>query len=213
MKKREYLKTKNISIIVIFIIWCISVYVTFFTGFESFWSELQTKYADLNRKEGLVVALMPILVVILSGIISSELKARFIFWRLRHALPGHRVFSKLAPQDARIDMEYLRNKIDAISDDPKTQNTFWYRLYRNYEDAPTVKHAHRNFLLARDLSTISLIFAIFGTIGLIFGSVRFQALSIYFLVMLAHYIILAVVAQNHGNRFVCNVITEYLADD
>jgi len=213
MKKREYLKTKNISIIVIFIIWCISVYVTFFTGFEAFWSELQAKYTELNREEGLVVALMPILVVILSGIISSALKARLIFWRRRHALPGHRVFSKLAPKDARIDMEYLRNKIGTIPDDPKAQNTLWYRLYRKYEDGPTVKHTHRNFLLARDLSTISLIFAVFGTIGLIFGSIHFKALSIYFVVMLAHYIILSVVAQNHGNRLVCNVITEYLEDD
>lgn len=213
MSKREYLKTKNIPVIVTFIIWCISIYVTFFAGFEDFLNELLSKYKDLSRKEGFVTTLMPILVVILSGVVSSGLKAKLVFWRFKYALPGHRVFSKLAPQDARIDIEHLMNKMGTIPNAPRTQNSSWYRLYRRYENATTVKHAHRSFLLARDLSTISIIFTVFGTIGLIFGRLHYKMLLIYFVAMFAHYIVFAVVAQHHGNRFVCNVITEYLADE
>lgn len=213
MSKKTYLKSKNIPIIILFIIWCISIYITFLAGFDDFWNELQMKFMEFKSKEGFIVAFMPVLLIIFSGLVSSELKAKLVFWRIKNALPGHRAFSSLAPCDARIDMKRLKAKMKTIPKDPKEQNTSWHRLYKKYEEAPTVKNSHRNFLLARDLSTISLIFAFFGTVGLIFGRVNLKVLLMYFFAMVAHYIAFAVTAQNHGKRFVCNVISEYLADD
>jgi len=213
MPKNDYLKAKNVPIVVIFIIWCISIYVVFFSGTSSFWSELQVKFAELNSKDSLVVAIMPILVVILSGLISSNLKAIIVFWRIKHALPGHRVFTKLAPVDARINIDALEHKMKTIPVDPKEQNTEWFKLYKKYENVVTVKHAQKNFLLTRDLATISLIFAVVGTIGLVFGRVLHTQLITYFALMFGHYIVLAIVAQNHGRRFVCNVVAEYVTDN
>ena len=209
--KQKYLKSRNLPVVIIFVIWCVSLYATFFIGSDSFWTDLQSKYTTLNRKNGLVVAMMPILVLVLSGLISAELKAILVFWRVKNALPGHRVFTKLAQRDARIDMNDLRKKLGDIPRAAKEQNTCWFKLYKKHESAPTVENPHRSFLLARDLASIALIFSIGGGFGLAFGGVKFTTVALYVVVMLAQYFLLAVVARNHGNRLVCNVIVEHLA--
>ncbi len=209
--KRKYLKSKNVPVILIFVIWCVSIYATFFVGFDSFWTDLQSKYATLNWKNGLVVAMMPVLVLVLSGIVSAELKAILVFWRIKNALPGHRVFTKLAPCDSRIDMNEVRKKLGDVPRGAKEQNTSWFKLYKKHESEPTVENPHRSFLLARDLAAIGLIFAIGGALGLAFGGVKSKTVGLYVVVMLAQYLLLAIVARNHGNRLVCNVIVEHLS--
>lgn len=211
--EKESLTYRNIPQVTIFVIWCISIYVVFLSGTGYFWKDLQAKFAELNQKDILLVAIMPIIVTVFSGIISSNLKAKIVFWRLKYALPGHRVFTELAVEDARIDMNLLKEKMKKIPIDPKEQNTTWFKLYKKYENKITVKNAHKNFLLTRDLATISLIFSIIGTAGLIFGKVYQTKLLAYFGIMIIHYIILSIVAQNHGKRFVCNVLAEYIADN
>ena len=108
-------------------------------------------------------------------------------------------------------MYAVRKKIGVLPRAAKDQNSSWFKLYKNCETAPTVENPHRLFLLARDLSAIALIFALGGTVGLAFGGVKWDVLLLYFAVMLAQYLLLAVVARNHGNRLVCNVIVEYIA--
>jgi hypothetical protein len=157
--------------------------------------------------------IMPLLVIILSGIISSGFKAVVVFWRIKNALPGHRAFTKLAPGDVRIDMNVLKKKLNTLPVEPKKQNTLWFKLYKEYENAITVRHAHKNFLLTRDLATIALIFTVGGSIGLSFGHVHYVTILKYFGIMLLHYISLTIVAQNHGNRFVCNVLAKFVTDD
>lgn len=213
VRNREYLKTKNIPIAIVFILWCISLYLSFFAGIEEFWDQLQLKYSELSAKDGLIMTLMPVLVLVLSGIFSSELKAKVVFWKLRHALPGHRAFTKLAPADPRLNLDVLRKSMGNFPSSPEEQNAQWYRLYRKVEDAPPVKHAHWNFLLARDLCSISLVFAVMGTVGLFFGGLPLGLLLTYFVTMILHYLVLLVVARNHGNRFVCNVLAEYMTGE
>lgn len=209
--KRKYLKSKNLPVIVIFVVWCVSLYATFFVGFDSFWTDLQSKYMTLNRKNGLVVAMMPVLVLVFSGVVSANVKAILVFWRIKNALPGHRVFTKLAPTDARIDMNELRKKLGDVPRAAKEQNTCWFKLYKKHESAPTVENPHRSFLLARDLAAISLVFSLGGGLGLTVGGVKASAVGVYVAAMLAQYLLLAVVARNHGNRLVCNVIVEHLS--
>lgn len=40
----------------------------------------------------------------INGLLSPDAKAKLVFLRWHHALPGHRAFSELAPKDPRIDM-------------------------------------------------------------------------------------------------------------
>lgn len=211
--KKSYLKTANLPVVVSFIIWCLALYGVFLVGFDSFFSELQSRFHVLSRKDGVTVAMMPVLVLVLSGLLSSNIKAILVFWRFKHALPGHRAFSKLAPADPRIDMDDLKRKIGDVPRAARDQNSLWYKLYKKHEIAVIVTAAHRAFLLARDLATIALLFGIAGFIGLLVGGAT-PAVSLQFLgVMALQFILLAVTARNYGNRFVCNVLVEYLAPE
>lgn len=58
-----------------------------------------------------LTALLPIPVLILSSLISSDHKAILVFWRLKHPLPGARAFSVHAPADHRIDLVKLKKNV------------------------------------------------------------------------------------------------------
>lgn len=70
--------------------------------------------------------------------------------------------------------------------------------------------AHKAFLLFRDVAIIALLFAVVGFVGIVAISHDVRRALGYLLLMLIQYAILCVVAQNHGKRFVCNVLAEYL---
>jgi hypothetical protein len=204
------LKTLNAPTVIVFIIWCLAIYAAFFVNQDSFWGNLQTKYGVLDKKGGLVLVMMPVLVLVLSGVVSSKVKEYLVFWKLKNALPGHGAFTKLAPNDPRIDMNELRNKLGDLPRAAKGQNTTWFKIYKMHESSPTVQHAHRLFLLARDLAVIALLFAFLGSVGLLAGGIGWRAL-LYLITMLIHYAILAIVAQNHAKRMVCNVLVAHLS--
>lgn len=208
----KYLKTQNLPQISLFIVWCWTIYAVIFSNSDFRWSTLQTKFVNLNQQDSLVILIMPILILILSGIIKPSLKAKLTFWRWMHPLPGCRVFTELAPADYRIDMKILKEKLSGVPNEPQKQNALWYRLFKKYEEKVTVLNAHKNFLLARDLAIIALLFTIGGIAGLIIGGTEIKSLKLYFLIMCSHYVLLSIVAQNHGNRLVCNVLAEYIND-
>jgi len=209
MAKEEYLKRKNAPVVIIFIVWCLAIYISFLSSPLDFCNKVISTFQECRAKDGIIMALSPILSLILTGLISSGNKARLVYWRMRNALPGHRVFSKLVKNDPRIDMQNLAKKMGSVPQDPKEQNAKWYSLYKRYSESVTVKEAHRSFLLARDLCSISFLFAALGPWGLYIFQHTGKWAILYFIVMFLHYFVLAMVAQNHGNRFVCNVIAHY----
>ena len=211
--KKSYLKEKNLPVVILFVIWCLSLYATFVAGSGSFWADLQGNYKLLEKKNGIVVTMMPVLILVVSGLVSSHVKACLVFWRVKDPLPGHRAFTKLAPRDARIDMRDLRSKLGTVPRSSKEQNTCWYKIYKRFEALPLVENPHRSFLLARDLAAISIIFSIGGALGMLAVGVNTKHVALYFGLMICHYLLLALVARNHGNRLVCNVIVEYLGCD
>jgi len=110
-------------------------------------------------------------------------------------------------------MVILKNSIEHWPETPEEENTTWYKLYRKYESMVQVHDAHRLFLLSRDIAVVALLFAIIGAIGLLVVHSRILPALLYFVLLGAHYLILMVVARNHGNRFVCNVLAEHSAGD
>lgn len=212
MTKGKHLKTQNIPTIVIFIVWCIAGYVFFLSYPTGTFENLLTTVKEQSAKDSIVNLFSPILILILTGVISSDNKAKLVFWRCENALPGHRAFSSLAPNDPRIDMQALARKMGTVPEGPKDQNSKWFSLYKKYAESVTVLSAHKSFLLARDLCSIALLFTVFGACGLAFSQLSPKGIFVYSLIMILHYIVLAIVAQNHGNRFVCNVIVEYIND-
>ena len=89
-------------------------------------------------------------------------------FRWRNALPGHRAFSRLVKKDSRIDEEKPKLKLGELPEEPKSQNSLWYSLYKKCSDAITVSEAHKTFLLARDLATVSFGVRHHGTPGVFY---------------------------------------------
>lgn len=206
---KKYLKRQNAPTVAIFIIWCVVIYLIFASNTIPSFENLQSKVSELNTKDGLVMILMPVLILVLAGIISPSLKAVLVFWRIKHPLPGCRAFTELARLDDRIDMVTVENKIGNLPTEPREQNIAWYKIFKKYADRVTVEKSHKAFLLARDLASISLVFSILGAVGLCIEGCPYKILLVYVCVMLAQYFALAIVARHHGNRLVCNVLAEY----
>ena len=149
--------------------------------------------------------------IILEGILSSNLKAIIVFNRIKDPLPGCRVFTEIAPQDNRINMQKLTERYDnKLPSEPASQNTEWFRLYKLYEKVEVVEESHKSFLLTRDLLALSIILLILSTILHI--AVGSSVLNIIYstLIYAVFIIVFKIAAQNYGNRFTANVIVEYL---
>lgn len=204
------LKTKNIPNIILFLLWCSAIYTLFLVGFENFWIDFSSLFKELSKKEGILFTLSPLLCFVLTGLLSPDFKAKLVFWRLKNPLPGSRAFTELGPKDCRIDISELRRKMGDVPEQPEEQNRGWYKLYKQVQNKATVTSAHQSFLLARDLAAISFLFLILTPWSIYFTEKEITVmLGVYISIFFIQYVVLCFVAQNHANRFVCNVLVEY----
>jgi hypothetical protein len=162
----------------------------------------------VTTKDGIIAACIPILAILLSGVLSDAGKARLVFWRWRNPLPGCRVFTQLIDTDPRIDVAALRKKHGEFPQDAHAQNALWYRLYREHKTVPMVWEAHKIYLLTRDMTTIAAVVAALFSIGVVAVSVSTKTAALYIGALLLQYILIASAAQNYGNRFVLDVMSE-----
>lgn len=142
---------------------------------------------------------------ILTGIIPADVKSMFVFWRIKHPLPGCRAFSVHLKNDARISEKFWNARLGQFPEDPRDQNATWYGIYSSVRDTPSVKSVHKNYLFCRDLSAINLIFlALSIPVGAYFlDEAKEQALAT--LAYLGIYFFVALAAQNYGKRLVTTV--------
>lgn len=154
----------------------------------------------------LISGLLCILVALLSGLISSDLKHKLIFLRWKDVLPGCSAFSKHMHEDSRIDPAIIEENHGTLPVEPSKQNSLWYRIYKKYQNEPSVIGAHKNFLLMRELYGIQLICLVgLGVAGYFLIEDKNQYV-IYLSVMVATLILLILAARNYGVRFVTNVL-------
>jgi hypothetical protein len=147
-----------------------------------------------------------------NGLLSANMKARLVFLRWRHALPGHRAFSKYAASDPRIDIDELKTACgNTFPDDPVDQNNTWYRLYKSIEKRSSVLQAQRDFLLMRDYAGLAALFVI------VFGSAAFvevpswRVFATYSLFLAGQFLVVRHAAFTYGVRFVTTVLAEKAA--
>lgn len=154
---------------------------------------------------------LPVLVLVLTGLMSPSVKASLVFWKGKRALPGHESFSKHAPADTRIDMTALKKSVGAFPTEPAEQNSFWYKLYKKVDGEVAVKEAHRSYLLFRDMASMSVLLLIVVPIGLYFNDVSPTATWSAVAFFAAQYLLTAIAARNSGVRFVTNVLAIHVS--
>src|SRR5258708_3640585 len=72
---------------------------------------LDASWARVTAKNGVIAAAIPILAIVLTNILSDQAKARLVFWRWHHPLPGCRAFNELISTDPRIDLPRLKQTV------------------------------------------------------------------------------------------------------
>src|SRR6266853_144666 len=138
-----------------------------------------------------------VIATVLNGLLSADVKARLVFLRWRHALPGHRAFSKYAVRDARIDLAALETPhCGLLPVDPVEQNRAWSRRYKTVENDQAVRQVHRDFLLLRDYTGLCAVFiAFYGAVGL-YAISSVKTGLVYLFVLIAQYIVVGRAASN-----------------
>lgn len=173
-----------------------------------FGSLLSANFSDIQKdwQKYLPSVVGSAVMVILNGLISSDMKARIIFLRWHNFLPGCFAFSKYAPSDPRIDISTLQRKVGKFPRAPHAQNALWYKLYKSVDDDVMVRDAQRHYLLARDWTTLCILLLIAtGPIAFFqtefFSSIAFYVGLLVFQILIAHQ-----AARQYGIRFVTNVM-------
>lgn len=155
----------------------------------------------------LAAGVAPVVVLLLTSLLSADVKAVIVFWRVKETLPGHRAFSVYAPSDSRINIDALRKNVGSFPDDPREQNTLWFKLYKKVESEVTVAQAHRHYLLFRDLAAMSLLLAPIAALVLHLSGAASPAAWIAVALLCTQYAATALAGRNNGIRFVTNVLT------
>lgn len=179
-----------------------------------FWSCIKAQTlatGDFSAIGTQAVSLLPaglaaIVASVLNSLISADVKAMIVFWRYRHALPGHRAFSVHAAKDARVNLSKIAAHFKGeVPDTPEAENAAWYKIYKSVEKHASVDDAHGTFLLLRDYASLSLIFLLgFGLAGFLFGP-RDSAI-VNALILLVQFLLVTLAARNAGIRLVTNVL-------
>lgn len=203
MTKETTLKEKNSKLIWTF--FTFNALVFYILSFSPIINLNNIDWEVFESIKGVWLLFLPLILFILNGLISSDQKATLCFWRLKHPLPGCRAFSKYLYKDDRIDKSYFLSHYAPLPDHPKEQNAVWFKIYKIQQEEPPIKQSHKDFLLGRDICSISFLFLIIGGITgffLIEGKAKWAYIGFAFI----QYLILVIVTQNHGKRFVCNVL-------
>lgn len=209
-KEEPYLKGKNATYLWSFVSINMAVFLCLLVSKVLTESSLDHFWQRATMKDGIIVAAVPLLAIVLSGVIGDVGKARLVFWRWSNPLPGCRVFSQLIMTDPRIDAPALRSKLGEFPTEPHAQNSLWFKLYRRHSEAPRVLESHRVYLLTRDMTTIAGIFAVLLSAAVLGTSSSYGVAGLYAFTLVLQYVLIANAARNYGNRFVLNVLSEEL---
>jgi hypothetical protein len=170
-----------------------------------------TTTTQLGLYRALGAAVLPIVVLLLMNVLSSNFKAMFVYWKPYGWLPGCEAFTKYGPVDHRVDMVQLKKNVGAWAEEPKEQNSKWYKLYKQVEMMPEVAYAQKDFLMYRDMAVLSLPLMVLAPFGLYLAEVDTKALWVAAGLFCTQYVLNAISARNAGERFVCNVLAVHSA--
>jgi hypothetical protein len=195
------LKSQNWKYIYPYIGLNIIVFYVIVMGSDGIW-----QLAETALKSTLWAGAASILAVILNGLLDSHIKAVLVFWRLHDPLPGCRAFSHYMNTDPRIAPHVLQTRYGQFPHDPAQQNSLWYRIYRKNENHPSIRDAHANYLLTRDLAALSLIFLVLLGPAALYLQVDTKWALFYLVGLAVVYGFASQAARSYGKRLVTSAL-------
>lgn len=183
------------------------------TGFQLGFNKLPDLAETLVA--GTASTLFSAILVMLTNLLSHNIKHKMIFTRFVDEMPASRV-NKLCFNDSRVDFRAAQKRWPEIFD-PLTssseRNSLWYRhIYKPVKDTNEVRQAHRSFLLYRDVFS-GLVIIFFSTwIWQLLGHSELigEIVPEVFITLGVSNLLVFVAARNAGNRFVVNAVATAL---
>ena len=205
MTKTEYLKDsykwrlRTVAIINVAVFWAVVVSGADFTA-------IGTLLSSISIQDGIVGLIAPIGTFVLDGLLSADAKARLIYCRYRHPLPGSRAFSEHLQKEARADPARLARHWGTFPTDPAAQNRLWYRIYQSVEQELRVHEAHRASLFSRDLTAYAVLFLVIFGIATLISNAPWSIAGWYLAGLAAQFLAVTLAARTYGVRFVRTVL-------
>lgn len=162
---------------------------------------------QLTVMRGLATTVLPVAVLLLTGLLSHNVKAMLVYWRIKSPMPGCAAFTRHGPADVRIDMAALKKNVGELPTDPAEQNKKWFKLYKMVGDDKAVIEAHKAYLMYRDMAAMSLPLIVLVPIGLGFVGALTSGIWIATAFFAVQFVACCLGARNSGIRFVCNVLS------
>lgn len=207
--KQRYIKSENRKWLIGYLLVNIVIFGLFSNLINFNLIDADQLISKLKDPQGFTPLTATILIVVLEGIFKNSVKEFFVFWRFKNRLPGYRAFSHIGPSDPRIDMERVRKLFPhGLPSDSKTQNSEWFRLYKQYQDELQVFYSHKAFLLTRDLTSLTVVFVPLSIFGHFLLGSKPQMLIYHLLILVILFIAISLSAKHYGERFVANVLAE-----
>ena len=207
------LKAENGKAIWLLVSADIVVIVLVLTGF-AFTRASLSELAQSAFVRGLVFAAAgPLVAVFQNDLLPSNAKASIVFWRIKDALPGHRAFSEHAEADPRIDIAALKKRVGEFPQNPRDQNSCWYKLFQKHQSNVIVSDSHKRFLLFRDSSSLTLLILAIAWIAAVLAGAPAGLQATIAGGLAAQFLWLAISARNTGIRLVQNVLALEASDD
>jgi hypothetical protein len=197
------IKAQNLPWLVSLVVFDILVVVAFV--FPALLNAASVSEAGIAR--ALVTLVLPVVVLLLTGVLPHNHKASLVYWKIANILPAHEAFTKHGPSDARVDMAALRAHVGELPTVPSEQNRVWFKLYKATENAPTVLEAHKMYLLYRDMGAISFLLLIAAPVGFYLSGFGRAAAAATAAIFALQYLIAAISARHSGIRFVTTVLS------
>ena len=196
------LKDINRPSLVLVVIVNLAIYAAFLAPKLDF-ASIVTSFKDYESL--LPGALVALIVGVLNSQLNHETKARLVFWRWKHPLPGSYAFTKVAGKDTRVDPDALENAFGPLPTDPAQQNRLWFKWYREYQDEVGISQVHREYLFTRDWTGLVLLLCV-ALIPLAFWQMIDTHAWLFTGFLVIQYFVVRRSAKIHGERFVASVL-------
>ena len=172
------------------------------TDTRGIWEKLQAAALPGSASLGLIV----IASLILLGLVPGGLRDKLVHLRWSDPLPGCSAFTEVGPAASHVNMAALEKKHGPLPSAPSDQNQLFYKIYREYRDDIGVLDAHRRYLAARDIGTLTVMLAI--PLPLLSWAITHNGNRslVYWAALLAIYLLCAVSAKNYSQRMVEHVL-------
>ncbi len=207
--KQRYIKSENRKWLIAYLLLHIVLFALFASLINFDLINADELVLKLKNPQGFIPLTAAILIIVLEGLFKNSVKEFLIFWRLKNRLPGHRAFTKIGPNDSRINMERIKTLFpDGLPVDPKQQNNEWFQLYREYQDELQVFYSHKAFLLTRDLESLTVIFIPLSIFGHFLLGTALQMVVYHLSILVILFVGISLSARHYGERFVANVLVE-----